>query len=108
MWLYGAADGIVRWPSINGDLLAREWRQHQRTQQKSRTALLWASIGGQEAIIRLLLENSVDVTAQDKKCRMALHWALVYGYKRVVKLHSAAAGIQSLGFDFHMNTRNAV
>jgi hypothetical protein len=39
------------------------------------TVLHWAALGGNEAVIRLLVDRGADVEAKDDNGKSALHWA---------------------------------
>jgi hypothetical protein len=51
-----------------------------------RTALLWASRNGHEAVVRLLLEQGADVEAKDSGGQTALLWASRNGHEAVIRL----------------------
>jgi ankyrin repeat protein len=49
--------------------------------------LSWAALNGQEAVVRLLLENAVDVASKDAKYgRTPLPWAAENGHEGLVML----------------------
>ena len=57
-----------------------------KTDDRGRTALIWATLGGYEAVVRLLLEQGADIKAKDKDGRTVLHMAAKDGHEGVVRL----------------------
>ncbi|KAK3940661.1 hypothetical protein QBC46DRAFT_353953 [Diplogelasinospora grovesii] len=51
-----------------------------------RTPLSWAAEKGNEAIVKLLLQNGVDFNAKDTDGRTPLMWATLKGHEAIVKL----------------------
>ncbi|KAJ4857788.1 ankyrin repeats (3 copies) domain-containing protein [Trichoderma breve] len=51
-----------------------------------RTALSWASAGGNKAVVQLLLNKSADVNSQDNDGWTPMHWASERGHEDVVRL----------------------
>jgi hypothetical protein len=53
------------------------------------TALIWASMNGHEAVVRLLLERGADVMLRTSSGHTALSWARFYNHAAVVALLEA-------------------
>lgn len=57
-----------------------------KTDDRGRTALIWAAEGGYEAVVQLLLEKGANVNAKEDREKTALHRAAWGGHEAVVQL----------------------
>ncbi|MCJ1270776.1 hypothetical protein MMC22_010673 [Lobaria immixta] len=57
-----------------------------KSDNKKRTALMWAAQGGHQAVVWLLLEKGADVNARNKYGKTALYEAVQHGHEAVVRL----------------------
>lgn len=84
--------GIVSWVTA---ILEKSWtpRLHKLVDKKDKngqTALHWATEGGHEAVVRLLVDHRAVVNAKDKRGWTALFWATERGHEAVVRLLKSA------------------
>lgn len=54
--------------------------------ESNETALIFASIYGEEEIAKILIENGAQLNIQNFKGETALYWAATNGYEEIVKL----------------------
>ena len=59
------------------------------------TALITASEGGHDSIVKLLLDNGANYEIVDKQDRTALSVAMQCGYSKVLELLQSMAGLQT-------------
>ena len=57
-----------------------------KTDDRKRTALIWAAERGHESVVRLLLEKGADIEAKAIYGHTALHKAVQFGHEAVVRL----------------------
>jgi hypothetical protein len=71
----------------------RRWPEyHKRVNKKSKdglTVLHWAAVGGNEALVRLLVERGADVKAKNKYGWTVLDWAVWEGNEAMTRLRGA-------------------
>lgn len=56
------------------------------TREQRNTGFFWACEYGRNSVVEFLLDNGVDVTAQDRNGQTALHWAVIGGSVDTVRL----------------------
>lgn len=64
----------------------RYYRHVNKKDARGKSALHWAFSGGNEAVVRLLLDRGADVKATDDNGKTVLHWAALRGNEAMVQL----------------------
>jgi ankyrin repeat protein len=62
------------------------WKQTNRRDENGKTALHWASSGGNKAVVRVLVDRGADVNAKDEFGSTVLHQAYKGGNEAIVRL----------------------
>ncbi|MEA2164751.1 MAG: hypothetical protein QOK37_2878 [Thermoanaerobaculia bacterium] len=65
-------------PATSG--LPKEWKGQMEL------AFIWACQFGRRSIVEFLIDNGVELNAQDSQGETALHWAAHYGHVEIVRL----------------------
>jgi ankyrin repeat protein len=104
-FLWAASNGYTDLVEL---LISKGVEINQKNELTGETALIFASKGGHNKTVSLLINNNADITIRDNVGKTALEWAATKGNKIIVRQLLAASDKVSLEYNGHNPLVSAV